>query len=215
LATKHALIVQGGWPGHKPLECAELFGGLLRAKGLEVQIADSLGVLTDEQLMSRMDLIVPMWTMGELKHEEQTGMLNAVHRGAGFAGFHGGMGDAFRMNTLYQFAVGGQFVAHPGDHLPLHGYEIVDRHHPITQGVGNFSIPDTEQYYLHVDPSNHVLVTTTFSNGVVMPAAWTRSWGSGRVFYASWGHAPKDFDVPEAREIVLRGLLWACGAKTA
>ena len=39
-----------------------------------------------------------------------------AHRagGVGVAGWHGGMGDAFRNNTEYQFMVGGQWVAHPG-----------------------------------------------------------------------------------------------------
>ncbi|MFN2207313.1 MAG: ThuA domain-containing protein, partial [Candidatus Promineifilaceae bacterium] len=46
-------------------------------------------------------------------------------------------------------------------------------------------------------------------DGVVMPVAWTRRWGKGRVFYCSLGHVAADFDVPEAREIVRRGLIWA------
>jgi type 1 glutamine amidotransferase len=74
----------------------------------------------------------------------------------------------------------------------------------------------SEQYYMHVDPSNQVLATTTFSDefhdwiaGTVMPVVWTRRWGAGRVFYSSLGHVAADFDVPEAKEIVRRGLLWA------
>jgi hypothetical protein len=42
-----------------------------------------------------------------------------------------------------------------------------------------------------------------------MPYAYTKAWGKGKVFVACWGHTNKDFDVPEAREIVLRGMLWA------
>ena len=48
----------------------------------------------------------------------------------------------------------------------------------------------SEQYYMHVDPSNEVLATTTFSgehapwiDGVVMPVVWKRRHGEGRVFY--------------------------------
>jgi type 1 glutamine amidotransferase len=69
---------------------------------------------------------------------------------------------------------------------------------------------------MHVDPSNEVLATTTFSGhilpwieGTVMPVIWKRRWGRGKVFYCSLGHVAKDFDVPEARELVRRGLLWA------
>ncbi len=44
-----------------------------------------------------------------------------------------------------------------------------------------------------------------------MPVAWKRRWGAGRVFYCSLGHSAEDFEVPEARELVLRGMLWAAG----
>ncbi|MYE26319.1 MAG: ThuA domain-containing protein, partial [Chloroflexi bacterium] len=71
-------------------------------------------------------------------------------------------------------------------------------------------------YYMHTDPGNNVLATTTFSgehaywiDGTVMPVVWTRNYGKGKIFYSSLGHKVGDFDVPEAREIVRRGLLWA------
>jgi type 1 glutamine amidotransferase len=74
----------------------------------------------------------------------------------------------------------------------------------------------SEQYYMQVDPINDVLATTTFSDqyapwikGVVMPVVWKKMYGKGRIFYASLGHVSADFNVPQAREIVKRGLLWA------
>ena len=51
--------------------------------------------------------------------------------------------------------------------------------------------------------------TELYTAGTVMPYAWTKPYGDGRVFVAAWGHTYKDFDVPEAREIMLRGMLWA------
>jgi type 1 glutamine amidotransferase len=42
-----------------------------------------------------------------------------------------------------------------------------------------------------------------------MPVVWKRKWGEGRVFYCSLGHVAADFDVPEARELVRRGMHWA------
>jgi type 1 glutamine amidotransferase len=69
---------------------------------------------------------------------------------------------------------------------------------------------------MHVDPSNEVLATTTFSGehapwtkGVVMPVVWKRRYGEGRVFYSSLGHVSKEFEVPEMRTILRRGLVWA------
>jgi hypothetical protein len=52
-------------------------------------------------------------------------------------------------------------------------------------------------------------VNAPWVNETVMPVVWKRRWGEGRVFYSSLGHVRVDFDVPEAREIQIRGMLWA------
>ena len=206
-----ALIVWGGWDGHRPEAFAERCAAMLEHEGFSVRISDTLAALTD---LDGLRLIVPIWTMGTIPPERLSALLDAVAGGVGLAGFHGGMGDAFRDATDYQFMVGGQFVAHP-DGIKDYDVHIVDRSDPITEGLGDFSVT-SEQYYMHVDPSNHVLATTTFAPetapwvaGTVMPVAWTRRWGAGRVFYSSLGHAPAELDVPEARELLRRGMLWA------
>ncbi|MFN8592740.1 MAG: ThuA domain-containing protein [Thermomicrobiales bacterium] len=211
---KRALIVAGGWEGHEPRQCAALFAGILRDDGFTVTESDTLDVYLDAVLLRDSDLIVPIWTMGTITPEQERGLLAAVAAGTGIAGWHGGMGDAFRDNPDYQFMVGGQWVAHPGDIID-YTVEIVDHDDPITAGLGDFAM-HSEQYYLHVDPANEVLATTTFSGagapwiaGCVMPVAWKRRWGEGRVFYCSLGHTRADFDVPEARELVRRGMHWA------
>jgi len=179
-----------------------------------VEISDTLDAYLNTEKMQNYDLISQVWTMGTITPQQEKGLLDAIRAGAGFAGWHGGMADSFRNNTEYQFMVGGQWVAHPGNMID---YTVNITHHedPITIGLNDFSM-HTEQYYLHVDPSNEVLATTTFSgkyvdwiDRVVIPVVWKRRWGQGKVFYCSLGHNAVDFDVPEAREIVRRGLLWA------
>jgi len=210
---RKALLVWGGWEGHTPKECVDLFAPWLAEQGFAVETASSLSVFADAARLKALNLIVPVWTLGTLSAEQEQGLTQAVHAGVGLAGWHGGMGDAFRSNTEYQYMTGGQFVAHPGNIVPSYTINIVDHDHPITRGLADFSLHQTEQYYLHVDPSNRVLATTTFAGlGVVMPAVWTRTYGRGRVAYASFGHTVRDFDVPAARQIVQRCLLWAAGA---
>jgi uncharacterized protein len=213
--NKRALIVWGGWDGHEPKQGAELFAGLLAKRGFDVVVKDTLDAYCDKQLMDSLSFVVPIWTMGTITSEQEKGLLEAVKSGVGIAGWHGGMGDSFRMNGEYQFMVGGQFVAHP-DNIIDYEVKIVNHEDPITRGIRDFTM-HSEQYYLHVDPSNEVLATTTFRdrtsapwiNGTVMPVVWKRRYGQGRVFYSSLGHVMKDFDVPEAREIQIRGMLWA------
>lgn len=214
----NALICWGGWEGHTPFESASLFAALLREAGYAVTLADSLDAYLDPALPA-LDLIVPVWTMSAITPAQERGLLDAVAAGVGIGGWHGTMADSFRTSTEYQFMVGGQWVAHPGNIID-YTVQIARRDDPLTAGIADFAIR-SEQYYLHVDPSNEVLATTTFSGehapwiaGTVMPVVWRRRWGQGRVFYCSLGHTAADFAVPEARELVRRGLLWASRASS-
>jgi uncharacterized protein len=214
MSAPRALIVWGGWEGHEPQEFADHYATVLRDEGFEVDVSGSLDALVDADALGRLRLIVPIWTMGEIGPDPLRGLLDAVAGGVGLAGFHGGMGDAFRAATDFQWMVGGQFVAHP-DNVKDYDVTIVDRESPITRGLADFAVT-SEQYYMHVDPSNEVLATTTFhpssapwAEGVVMPVVWTRRWGAGHVFYSSLGHSTTELAVPEVGEIQRRGMLWA------
>jgi uncharacterized protein len=211
---KTMLFVWGGWDGHEPKQCVDIFAPLMREAGYDVTICDSLDIYLDADAMGRFDLISQVWTMGEITREQLKGLQDAIASGVGFAGWHGGMGDSFRNSTDYQFMVGGQWVAHPGGVIDYR-VNITNREDPITAGIEDFDM-HSEQYYMHVDPSNEVLATTTFNgdivewiDGTVMPVVWKRRWGKGKVFYNSLGHVAVDYHVPEAREITRRGMLWA------
>jgi len=213
---KKALFVWGGWDGHEPKQCVDIFAPWLAGQGYEVEVSDTLDSYLDAGKMATLDLVVPVWTMGSIKEEQEKGLLEAVKNGTGLAGWHGGMCDAFRNNVDYQFMTGGQWVAHPGGVVD-YTVNITGGKDQITAGLKDFAV-NSEQYYMHTDPSNEVLATTTFSGehggahwikGTVMPVAWKRMFGKGRVFYSSLGHVAKDFEVPEAKIIAQRGMLWA------
>ena len=211
----NVFITWGGWDGHEPQQTAAICAEALRAEGHAVTVSDDLAPLADEGFMAAQDLVVPVWTMARISREQEAGLLKAVRAGTGCAGWHGGMGDSFRNNVEYQFMVGGQFICHPGGIID---YRVqIASSDPIVAGLDDFAMR-SEQYFMHVDPSNEVLATTTFDGahwgidwvkGVTMPVAWKKRYGAGRVFYSSLGHVAADFDVPEAKEIMRRGCLWA------
>lgn len=216
---KKVLIVWGGWNGHEPRQCVDIFAPWLEENGFDVTISDSLGIYTDKEFMQSLDVIIQVWTMGTITGAQERGLLTAVRDyGVGLAGWHGGLGDAFRNNTEYQFMVGGQWVAHPGGVID-YTVNIINHDDPVTKGINDFKM-HSEQYYMHIDPNTKVLATTTFGdkyapwiNGAVMPVVWKKMYGKGRVFYSSLGHVAADFKVPEALEIMKRGILWASDSK--
>ena len=210
---REALIVWGGWSGHEPEQCADIIAGMLRELGFKVYLETSTEAFADPALKD-LSLIVPIMTMSKIEKEELANLSAAVRGGVGLAGQHGGMADAFRDSPEYQFICGGQWVAHPGNVIDYR-VDITRLDDPVMQGLSSFAY-HSEQYYMHVDPSNEVLATTTFSgehapwiDGVVMPVVWKRRHGKGRVFYSSLGHVAAEFQVPEMKTILHRGMLWA------
>ena len=212
---RQALIVAGGWDGHQPQQCAEIIAPFLLDSGFEVRLSDTMDAYLETDYMESLSLIVPIWTMGNISGEQEKGLMNAVKSGVGLAGFHGGMCDSFRNACGYQFMTGGQFVAHPGN-IMKYTVNITDHEDPITSGISDFEV-NSEQYYMHTDPGNKVLATTLIDGrgdvpwvaGTIMPVVWKRKWGEGDVFYSSLGHVAADFDVPETKTIMQRGMLWA------
>lgn len=211
---KKALMVWGGWDGHTPKQSCDRFLPFLQQQGYEVVVKDSLAAYADADLMGSLDLIIQSWTMGKLEKEQWEGLDKAVSSGVGLAGWHGGLCDSFRGHCSYHWMTGGQFLSHPGN-IKDYRVDITNWSDPITEGLKSFTIK-SEQYYMLVDPANVVLATTTFdgvhheqSQGVVMPTVWKKRWGKGRVFFSALGHVAADFDVPEARILMERGMLWA------
>jgi len=213
---KSALVVWGGWSGHEPKQCVDVFVPWLKQKGFRVTVSDTLDAYLNKRKMRNYTVIVPCWTMGEITGPQSRGLQEAVRNGTGLAGWHGGMCDAFRNDTGYQFMTGGQWVAHPGG-IINYTVKVANTADAVMRGLKDFKMK-SEQYYLHTDPGNDVLATTTFTGrkgdspwirGTVMPVVWKRRFGQGRVFYSSLGHVASDFDVPEVLELTKRGILWA------
>lgn len=214
---RSALIVYGGWDGHDPEECAAIYRRWLHEDGFTVRMETATSAFADPSI-HELSLIVPIYTMSQIEKAEAENLSQAVISGVGLAGHHGGMSDAFRDSVEYQFIVGGQWVAHPGGIID-YTVDIAKPEDPIMAGLKAFAYR-SEQYYMHVDPANEVLATTTFSGehapwieGVVMPVVWKRRHGLGRVFHSTLGHSAAEFDKPEMATILRRGINWAARAE--
>lgn len=206
-----AFIFYGGWSGHTPKEAAELISCKLRESGCAVIIEDKLDRLDDAEFLKSMDLIIPIWTMGTMSPEQTKTLSSVIKDGVGLAGFHGGMGDAFRGNIEYEWMVGGIFTGHP--HVGKYIVDIADSKSPIMKGFRKSFEYHSEQYYMMTDPGNEVLATTAYElegEKITMPVVWTKHWGRGKVFYSALGHTAEELTENQAvLEMTLRGFLWA------
>lgn len=185
-----------------------------------MEVSNTLDAFREEEKLAALDLIVPIVTMGTIRPDQRDPVLRAVaDHGVGLAGCHGGMCDAFREDSEWQFMTGGQWVAHPGNDGVRYRVRFnKEIPHPITQGLEDFDVT-SEQYYLHTDPGNTVLATTEFphpevrgphtGNPCLMPQVWTKTYGLGRVFYSALGHNRAVLEAGTPKELMRRGFLWA------
>ncbi|MDY7089871.1 MAG: ThuA domain-containing protein [Actinomycetota bacterium] len=224
-----ALVVRGGWEGHRPVEATELFLPFLKSHDFDVRISGSPAVYGDAALMAGVDLIVQCVTMSSIEPEALAGLRAAVAAGTGFVGWHGGIADSFRASSDYLQLVGGQFATHPGkapgelcgdetdNFLPYAvTFTPLGREHPVTAGLDDFELT-TEQYWVLHDDLIDVLATTThpvrpwhpWQRPITSPAIWARQWGEGRIVVSTPGHSLDVLQHPTVRTVIERSMLWA------
>jgi type 1 glutamine amidotransferase len=235
MTRPQALVVRGGWEGHRPVEATEMFVPFLDDHGYEVRVRDSTEIYADAGAMAATDLIVQCVTMSEIGKDQLAGLRTAVEAGTGFTGWHGGIADSFRASSDYLQLVGGQFATHPGKEPELRCGDETDnflpyrvsmtalgREHPITAGLDDFDLR-TEQYWVLHDDLIDVLASTThpappwhpWHRPIVSPVIWTRHWGAGRIVVTTPGHSLDVLADPNVRTVIERGMLWATRTASA
>lgn len=210
MARRRALVLYGGWEEHQPERVAD-FARRRALRDFEVVASQDLDVL-DVDVLSDFDLLAPVWTFGELSQAQERALVRAVTDGLGLLTWHGAT-SAFLDSRDHKFLIGGQFVAHPGGQDVTYTVRFLGND-PLVDGLEDLTVT-TEQYYLLVDPSVKVLATTRMEapgmewlEQVEMPVAWTRTWGSGRVFYCSLGHTVETLEAAPVATLLRRAARW-------
>jgi len=164
---------------------------------------------------------------GNISMEDRATLDNFLRRGGGVVSFH----DALCGPDPEHFAgVVGGAKKHGEVNYTLEAdvpYTVVDKAHPIMQGVSDFTIKDEAFFNMTWSkaPGINVLATATMAatpsakghHGEVVPQIWTyeKSLVSGpgsqpfRAFVWMQGHNYENFKAPQVQAMLLRGIAWA------
>jgi len=162
--------------------------------------------------LATVDVLFFMLTSGELAIDDtqKAAILAFVENGGGFIGVHSAT-DMFRTWPDYGRLIGGYFKEHPWTQTAT--VTVEDRAHPTTTSLGaSFQI--MEEFYTFTEnprPSVHVLLTLDASSvGTTgdYPLAWTRSVGSGRVYYNALGHFQSTWTNPTFQAQMRAAIAW-------
>ena len=148
------MILEGGWQDHN-LERVGDFLETCLSSDYRVSRSSDLNILRPD-ILSSVDVLIMLWTFGEITDEQTHTLINAVQGGMGLMAWHGAA-SAFLSNRPYKFLLGGQFVDHPGgDNV---AYRVNFSDDALTDGIADIDVI-TEQYYFLVDPSVQIIAKT-------------------------------------------------------
>jgi uncharacterized protein len=153
--------------------------------------------------------------------EQEQNFQALLNKGIGLVALHHNLA-AHRNWPEYRKIIGGQFVLAPmeidgrawpkstwshGETIPV---TVVDREHPITKGLADFTIHDETYGGYYVAPGAHLLLKTNHPKNTPQ-LAWTTKYGASAVVYLMLGHDGQAYANPNYRELVARSIRFVTG----
>jgi uncharacterized protein len=163
--------------------------------------------------LRRADGVVFANTSGELPLPGRAALVRFVRSGGALAGTHSAT-DTFHSWPGWRRLLGARFQRHGA---PATGRLVVeDRRHPVTRGLPPAFTMREEFYEFTSSPRRRAHVLLRLDPASIgdelrpdIPLAWTRRFGSGRVFYDALGHFRETWSDRRHRRLVAQGLRWA------
>ncbi|MEW6357730.1 MAG: ThuA domain-containing protein [Planctomycetota bacterium] len=212
MAARAIILVGSRW--HIPWEGGEILSNLLASEGFSTTRTDQGSILEPARL--RDTALVVFYCEGRwdakdpasrrLTPAQEADLVAFVENGGGFLGVHGA--TVFRDEyTRYPRMIGGTFVNHAKfSEFPV---RILNREHPVTQGVGDYSVQD-EPYVVDRYPGSDVLLVGEW-DGKDHPFGWVKGCGKGRVCYLANGHDRRSLDHPAVQRLLRNAARWCVG----
>ena len=139
--------------------------------------------------------------------EQQKAVVQFVEAGGGFLNLHNSMG--LYPEGPYLDLVGGHYEGHGP--LERFGVEVVDRDHPITQGVSNFFVADEQHTPAYDSQKVRLLLRNRSDQGKVGAAGWAYQAGKGRLCHLANGHTRESLNHPMFQRLMRNAVRWCLG----
>lgn len=222
------LLLTGGHPGHDWSALGASVAATLADEGIATEVIDDPGALatrlTGRDRPELVTVTALRFTMGADRYADRRArwayspdaatrraLVDHVEAGGGLLALHtacvcfddwAGWGDL----------LGAAWSWGRSSHRPVAPVRIepTTQRHPVTGGVGPFTL--TDEVYADLDPRpGLVALATSTQEGASHPVLWVREQGSGRVVVDTLGHTPASLEAPAHRVLLRRGALWALG----
>jgi type 1 glutamine amidotransferase len=219
------LLLTGGQRNHHGYRDQALYlSSALEDTGrYEVTLAEDASILESPALRKYNILIVNADRRDDehkFTEAQQRALLDYVKQGHGYVSIHGADNAPADWIDDWRDMLGGIY-SHTGlpdgkTKLGTFTVKIVDTHSPVTKGLKDFELKDELYYNMQMRPNVQPLATIDFNN-TAWPVAWTRTYGSGKVFHTPLGHrryepgSHEPLHNPYLLKLVIQGVNWVAG----
>lgn len=149
---------------------------------------------------------------GWITQEQGEAVRDFVAEGNGLYSFHESC-DVSNFSPIYKKVLGGEYAGHP----PLRPFKvrIVNKTHPITQGIEDFMVTDEQHFPAYYNDSKNILLQgenidglTYADRGTKSVSGWAHEYGKGRVVFTGIGHSIHAMWAPEYLKLQKRAVQW-------
>ncbi|MBN2449544.1 MAG: ThuA domain-containing protein [Lentisphaeria bacterium] len=192
-------------------------------EGIEVTLAELPGEADRlaPGLRQTVEAVLMYDMAGGFTPAQREGFRALLEEGIGLVALHHNL-CAHRDWPAYRTILGGAYIHAPCEiggtayeptawsHDQELAVRVVDRQHPITRGIGDFTIHDETYSRFYVAPDVHVLLATDHPRNNP-EIAWTHTVGRSRVVYLMPGHDHRAWQHPVYPILLSRAIHWATG----
>ncbi len=172
-------------------------------------------------LEKQYDVIVMYDMVQGISPEQQKAFVELLNTGIGVFSLHHNLGanqdwDEFRKIIGGKFATkpceidGQQYKTSTWSHGEDLNVTVVDKDHPITKGLDDFTIHDETYGNYYTSPDAKVLLKTDHPKNDP-ELAWVLKYGKSRVFYFMLGHDNGAYANANFTKIIRQGIQWTAG----
>ncbi len=215
------LITGDDVPAHPWRATTDSIRKTLEATGkFDVKVSEDPLILESQTALKAYDVIVfniYARALPDLPQQAKQNLLGFVRDGTGFYVQHLASASFAKWDDFGKLC-GRYWVMGKSGHGPRKVFQakVVDKEHPITKGLENFSTDDELYAKLEGSGPIHVLVEADSDwSKKTEPLLFWLEYGKGRVVHSAFGHDGKALATPAVQKIVARGVEWAATGKVA
>ena len=185
------------------------FDHLLQPMANEIYESDSL---------EKYDALVFYDLFQEITEDQKSAFLDMLNKGKGIVFLHHSIASYQDWDEFLKI-LGARYYLQPtlieGDSVPASTYlddqtvkvEILDKKHPVTAGLEDFTIHEEVYDLVKIIPDGYPLISTDHPESMDI-VAWTNTYGKSRIVYIQFGHDNNAFSNPNFRKLLRQAISW-------